>query len=242
MKQQFFIILTILILISCDRESERVTSYYENGQSEWVVKYNSISDTTDKTIIGYYDDGTKKCIRNLKKGLENGEQIVFFSNGQIETVCNKKNGIQSGLSSTYFENGKLNAKGNYEDGLLKGRWELWNIEGDKFIRIYKKGILHGPTKEIRTDGSVVYGQYEDGKEIGEWVTKSSDSIVTMITKYESGTLQGTAKEFYSTGEVYVNGYFVNGKKDGDWEIYNKTGSIDTIEVYRNDTLIEYKIK
>ncbi len=243
MKQQLTIILlAILILVSCDSKPERITSYYESGQPEWMVKYNSTSDTTDKTIIGFYEDGTKKCVRNLKDGLEHGEQIVFFPDGQIETRCKKEHGVQSGLSEIYFENGELYAKGNFENGHRQGKWELRNREGTKFIRNYQNDTLHGSTKEIRPDGSIVYGQYVKGQEVNQWVTKSADSTPIMLTTYEGGILDGPVKEFYSTGEIYVNGYYDNGKRSGDWEIYSKSGNIDSIEVYRNDTLIEYKIE
>lgn len=231
-----------MIFISCNRKTDRVISYFENGKPEWVVKYNSTSDTTDQTIIGYFDDGTKKCVRNLKDGIENGEQIVFFPNGQIETVCIKKNGIQSGLSTIYFENGQINAQGNFGDGLRQGEWHLWSKGGTKFIRNYINDTLHGPTREIRVDGSTVHGQYEKGREIGKWITKSTDNVVIMLTTYENGLLNGAVKEYYKTGEIYVDGYYKSGLKQGNWKIYNKAGKVDTTEVYRNDTLVEYKIK
>jgi len=228
--------------VSCDRKTERVMSYYENGQPEWIVKYNSISDTTDQTIIGYFDDGIIKCVRNLRGGIETGEQIVFFPNGQIEKVCVKDNGIPSGLSKSYFENGQLYAQGNFGSGLRQGQWELWGKDGTKFIRNYSNDTLHGPTAEIRTDGSIVYGQYEKGREIGKWVTKLADSTVVMFTTYDDGILNGTVKEYYTTGELYVDGYYESGLKQGNWNIYSKAGKVDTIEVYRNDTLVEYKNK
>ncbi len=217
-------------------------SYYENGQPEWIAEFHSSSDTTTKVITGYYSDGTMKCVRNLKNGIEHGEQIVYFPNGKVETLCVKDNGIQSGISKAFFKNGKLFAQGNYASGLRDGSWEIWKTNGDKFIRNYVRDTLHGQTKEIRTNGSIVFGQYDKGNEIGEWITKSADSLITMITTYENGVLQGSVKEFYPTGELYVNGYFLNGKKHGEWLVYNKSGVIDTIEVYLNDKFIEYKFK
>ena len=242
MKEQVILILfTILIFISCNRNNEKATAYYENGQAKWVIKYNSNSDTTDKSIIGYYEDGTKKCIKNLLNGLENGEQIVYFPNGQIEYVCNKINGVQFGISKTLFENGKLYAQGNFENGLRQGNWVLRNKDGTKFLRNYINDTLYSSTKEIRPDSSVVFGQYDKGIEVGRWTTKTSDSIITMISTYENGVRHGSVKTFYQTGEIYVNGYFNKGMKHGEWEIHNKLGGIDTIEVYRNDSLIEYKL-
>jgi len=241
-RSELTILLAILIFVSCDRKSEKVVSYYNNGQPEWIVIYNSTSDTTDQTIIGYFENGAKKCVRNIKDGTENGEQIVFFPNGQIETICIKENGIQSGLSKIYFENGQLYAQGNFENGLRQGQWELWSKDGTKFIRNYINDTLNGPTREIRTDGSTVYGQYRKGFEIDEWITKSKDSTLIMLTTYDNGVLNGKVKQYYQTGEIYIEGIFENGLKQGNWKIYSKTGKVDTIEVYRNDTLIGYKIK
>jgi antitoxin component YwqK of YwqJK toxin-antitoxin module len=60
----------------------------------------------------------------------------------------------------------------------------------------------------------------------------------METNYIKGELTGIVKEFYKTGELYIEGYYKDGKNTGEWKIYNIDGEVDTIEIYRNDTLIE----
>lgn len=240
--KHLFIILSILLtLISCKQETQNELTYYDNGQVEQEIQYNSSTDTSHKTITQYFEDGNTKCIRNLKGGFENGEQIIYSPTGQVKTYCIKVNGVQSGLSKIYFENGKPYAMGQYENGYREGKWELWDTKGTQYIRHYMKDTLHGLTREIKTDNSIVKGQYHKGKEYGEWLSLSKDSLVTMISTYKNGVRHGSVKTFYSTGELYVNGHFDQGKKQGDWEIFNKSGTIDTVEVYENDHLTKFVV-
>lgn len=204
----------LLIVIACNRNNERIVSYYENGNAKQVIRYNSSRDTLDQTITEY------------------------FPKGNIKSKCKVVNGILEGHYESYFESGNIYMLGNYKNNFRNGEWEIWNSKGDKFIRNFRNDTLHGSTREVRHDGSVVFGEYFDGKELGQWITKNKDSIVTMITTYDNGQLNGPVSEFYQTGNIYVEGLFLNGQKTGEWKIYGPKGSIDTVEVYENDRLIQ----
>jgi antitoxin component YwqK of YwqJK toxin-antitoxin module len=234
-----FTISALFLFYSCsNNKTERIASYYSNGNIEWLIKYNSKKDTTNQTVIGFYPDGKIKCSSEKLNGVENGVQSTYFPGGILEKKWNIKNGYLTGEYFEYLPSGELLSKGQYVKGLRTGIWEFYNSKGEKFIRNYDKGILQGKSEEHRKNGSIVYGQYLDGNEIGSWITKSKDGTVVMETNYINGELTGIVKEFYKTGELYIEGYYKDGKNTGEWKIYNIDGEVDTIEIYRNDTLIE----
>lgn len=51
-------------------------------------------------------------------------------------------------------------------------------------------------------------------------------------KYKAGILDGSYKEYYSTGELRVDGIYDKGFKVGIWKIYYKSGKIKTKGRYR----------
>lgn len=52
-------------------------------------------------------------------------------------------------------------------------------------------------------------------------------------KYKNGVLDGSYKEFYTTGELKVEGVYDKGLRERVWKIYYKTGKIKTKGKYRD---------
>ncbi len=232
-------ILSLILFYSCgNNKNERIVSYYDNGNIEWLVKYNSVKDTTNKTVIGYYSDGNIKCSSDKTNELIRGEQSTYFQTGKLEKRWSISNGLLTGEYIEYLPSEKLSIKGEYKIGQKTGVWEYYNSVGEKFVRKYIRDTLQGNSQEHKKDGSIVYGKYLNGHEVGTWITKSKDSIIIMETNYINGALSGQVKEYYKSGELYVDGFFDNGKKNGEWSVYSIQGKLDTIEIYRNDSLIE----
>ena len=226
-----------MIPISCNNR-KRVAEFYEDGQIKRLIKYRYLNDTTNQTITDYFENGEIKCIHNLKNGKPEGEQISYFQNGEVEVRCIIKNGKREGKHVEFFPSGKLAVKGNYYDGLKNGIWEYYNTKGEKFLRPYHKDKLEGLSKEYLIDGTIIFGNYFNDREIGTWTTMTKDSVILKEITYFKGYLHGPFREFYKSGKIYEEGYYLKGKKEGEWMIYNNDGTIKLIETYKNDLLIK----
>lgn len=242
MHRLFNIIIIIILITSCSNKDTRVTKRYDDGSTEWLIEYSSKSDTSDKVIKGLYADGSVKCTKAIKNEKLHGQSVIYSPSGTIESIETYKNGILEGLVKKYNVKGELIAVGNCSDGFKQGKWEYVTSDGTRMIRRYHNDTLIGQTKEIRVNGNVVFGQYSNGKETGQWTTKSADSIVLMTSTYDGSIRNGKTKSFYLSGELYIEGYYLNDLKDSIWNIYNINGTIDTVEYYRNDTLVKVEIK
>ena len=97
--------------------------------------------------------------------------------------------------------------------------------------------------DLPFDGEVTgsqSGKIVQGKKHGPWTGFYEDGSVLWKGLYHQGiTLSWT--EYHENGEVFVTGQFNNGKKDGQWDIYDKEGKLIAQEFFKAGSIIETKI-
>ena len=122
---------------------------------------------------------------------------------------------------------------------------IYHAEGDSMYKLedyYRSGMLEsvcthktGEYKDLFTIFSTLYRH-------GEYVRYSKDGNLLSSGTFESGFRNGKWIEYYDTTQRLVEEeqFFNNYKKVGQWRGYYKTGQLETLSEYRNDTLI-YKM-
>jgi antitoxin component YwqK of YwqJK toxin-antitoxin module len=84
-----------------------------DGQDE-IFYYNS---QKYNGIIFENFNGNIASEFEIKNGVKNGIEKVYFENGNTENISEYKNGLLHGLTKNYYENGKLEEEAIFEFGI-----------------------------------------------------------------------------------------------------------------------------
>lgn len=119
----------------------------------------------------------------------------------------------------------------YQDGLLQGDKTWYDEKGNiMMIETYDRGKLNGeqityyPSAKVR---SVV--KYRQGIISGvEWHDRDGDLLFKEV--YDNGT--GRWVNYYDNGQLYEEGQFLGGSRNGEWRIYDMKGNLIEKRIYR----------
>lgn len=86
------IILTILILTSCNTEKEKIISKWANGKLKVVHEYNFNSDSS-YNYLEYNELGKLIAKGRIDNDIQNGEWKWWYDNGRLKDIAYLKNGM-----------------------------------------------------------------------------------------------------------------------------------------------------
>jgi antitoxin component YwqK of YwqJK toxin-antitoxin module len=97
-------------------------------------------------------------------------RVVFGDTGLVKEEFIYKQGILHGESKAWYKNGKMRRKGYYSQGRISGKWEFWDIRGNKTVEAnYKNDTLNGSYMLLYSNGKVrEKGQFADNRRTGQW--------------------------------------------------------------------------
>lgn len=131
MKKLFFgafPFLMALLMVSCqDRTTEKVVSYYQNGQPMKVQYVNSKGMAVRE--VEYYEEGPVKMEGGMKNGKREGDWTAYFLDGKVQSTGVFKDGLRTGKATVYHENGQLYMEGMYKEGRHCGTWTYYDEQG-----------------------------------------------------------------------------------------------------------------
>jgi len=186
-----------------NNELVRFQTYEENGFLK-IDKKLKKGDLIDSSFY-YYPDGALKSWIYLPNGQKSKGVVSDFTTfGYNNLVCdinnfeldgeyNYKNedgvlvyksffkkGKKDGITSDYFYTGTLYAKGEHKEGEKYGKWEYFNIEGQK---------------------TAIYNYNSKGKKEGEQTTYNNNGTTSSITYYKNGEKEGVQKYYNDNGKL-----------------------------------------
>lgn len=169
----------------------------------------------------YYEDNKLSEVTNYANGYKNGALLRYHSDGKtVKEEANMKDGKADGITKTYSEDGKL----VYEKGL-------------------KDGTDNGPERRYDENGKLTYEFfYKDGKKEGKAFYKMNIGKADAYTKtenYKNGKFDGEYSEKFENGQVRTKGKYIDGKKEGLWESFDKDGlRKGNSETFKNGKVIK----
>ena len=208
--------LLIIIFLSTlfgDIEEE-ILEYYENGKIKWIKNYK------EEKLTKYYPSGKKWYQgETLFLDRKDGVWTEWYESGkikQIETYTNWtfNNPVYRLRKFSYYGNGKIKTEKEY---LIK----------DDFNTGFQ-GIDNTTEKKKN--------------KIGKWIYYSEEGIIENEYYYNSSGIIVQSKKFYEDGKLYINIYYIyssNINKE-EWIYYNKDGSKQKEETFKNGELIKTK--
>ena len=227
---------------------------YKNGIliGEIIEKENTARDMV-ADVKTYYDDGTPMTQAKFINRKQAGENITYFSNGQIETKGMYKEGRNTGVLKKYYPNGNLYQEIKYnKDGLsgkVKEYYDTGELYGEGYIAYNKKSNnfkVYDKEKNLLKEvyyfkGKPISIEYtEKGKKyyrkyVGEY--KYVKDGVADTTKYAEESSYNSYNEeenqpkregeyeiYYDNGFLKEKVVYVNGRKTGKVQNYDRNGS------------------
>lgn len=233
-------------------------SYHENGQlrSEGLRR-NGKSDSTWKF---FFTDGVMQSLIEYTQGIKIS-QTDFHPNGMRSAEEKFVNGIKNGDAIYYHLSGNISRKLIYVDGKKEGTGVAYAeddgriisfftykndiaIKEDKINRKDKFGAKQGIWKEFFTSGKVkTEWTYKDDLLEGMVRYFKEDGSVSKTEVYRAGqrVIDQTPdvkleidRDYHNNGRVKSSVNIIDGKKQGVYREYNRTGEITASKMYQND--------
>ena len=174
----------------------------------------------------------------LSNGLRHGPSWYVYSDGTVMRLTHFVMGEQDGIYTSWYDDGTPDVLTAWKNGVVHGKTYVW----------YK-----GTPSRLEE-----ISEYEDGKQVGEWLVFHPNGIAKRKGTYvygfphgefmqwsEEGELlgtyrmeygKGTVREWYENGVLASSQYWVDGKPKYDFahSWYNEDGTLQKVRIMWGD--------
>jgi len=191
-----------------------------------IVKDNSILETHILPIgsLVYIENGSQikqgKLMYTTDNGFESSFKVIYNFSPKVGYGINhffsKKRVFQHGFLK-YFEERQNNGM-------------LWSKIS------YKHGKINGFVEEFHENGTLwIKGVYDNGKMVfyEEYNSKGKREFEGYFNYKKPELKEGLWKTFHDDFNIYSEGNYLSGKKDGKWSFYRKNGTLIRSENWLN---------
>lgn len=223
------LILALLVGTSAHSQGEFTRFYYENGvkSSEGWMR-DGKPDGYWKT---FYDDGGLKTEGNRKEFLLDSVWKFYRTDSTLERSITYRSDLKEGIEQIFDEKGQLTESYTWKNNIRDGEYLLMYPGG---TQVWKRSTFvnnkeEGKAFEYEKDGRIItLLTYRNG----------FIYIADKINRYDAaGHKTGNWIEYWSEGRMKEEGNWTEGKRNGVFRFYKRTGDIDKIEEYANGVLV-----
>jgi antitoxin component YwqK of YwqJK toxin-antitoxin module len=216
---------------------------------------NGFAQQTDsmRYVRFYYSDSVLSSEGWMRDDKPDGYWKSYYPNTIIKSEGNRENFSLDKVWKFYDNQGNLQSEITYQAGVKQGlnrRYSQDVIEEYTYVNDTIKGTARWLSYTGHLNRTI---PYENGKENG--LAKLYDTLGNIIGTIDyrdgyvvkreyinrtdpNGMKQGYWKSFWENGNLMVEGYYQNGKKNGFFKYYNVDGYFLEIEKWEHDILIE----
>ena len=236
-------------------------TYYPSGQMK--TEGNRKNFQLDSTWNFYSEKGIIQKSISYRDDVRNGWERIFDQEGRCIEEYTYKNNIRSGAANWYYASGELKKTGVFENNKEEGKATEYYRDGRIItVMTYKNGFIYTEEKINRYDSQgkrtgVWRDLYEDGKmrQEGNWLAGMKNGVFKFFNKkgeleklerYENDVLMvddaSTAildirKEYHPNGSLKEMGTYREGKKQGNFRVYDDGGNETGGLLYDNNVLV-----
>ncbi len=193
-----------------DKLEGNYISWYDNGNKEEEESYSE--DMIQGVFKNYYMNGQLASIGRYVESKEDGRWISYYTNGNVSLIDTFRNGVLVNGYTKYYHNGVLKESGSYDkDGKRQGISKFYDESGILYLTEKYEHDMFVESVNYNKEGNVL------------WTYKKQDGLVDYKTFYPDGTLM-------------MDGFLLDGKKDGEWKKYYKNGLVKQVFHYDNGFL------
>lgn len=238
-----------------DMKSDK--AYYKGklftGLSFTFWKNNRINEQfswLDGKLHGEYKEFTEKGILvtmiTYNQGEKTGPYNYYYFTGAPQSSGHFKQGKLQGEITGYYSTGVLKYKVNYEMDVRNGKSMTWFKNGTpEQIANYVNGVPHGEVFEYYQD-SILWSEseYIMGKRHGRYYQFHKKSGCPAVESYYKNGLLDSIRRIWNeiNCALIEEEHYKNGKKDGEFVLYDQFGDTLSVHNYSNGILHgEYRL-
>ncbi len=168
--------------------------------------------------------------------------IAFSAFAQDEVINQMDaNGKRTGLWKKYHQNNRIRYEGQFVAGKEIGSFKFYSARHSKFPIIVKAFNADGTSKvtfyNVNSGKKESEGLMKGKDREGKWLYFQSDGKHLLIEEnYKNGKRDGVYKVFYKTGKPTEISHYKNGKLDGNFKRYSDTNALIEDLNYQNGTM------
>jgi antitoxin component YwqK of YwqJK toxin-antitoxin module len=172
---------------------------------------------SDKKIIEKWGNGNPKITLDFKSVKDSTyTRTEYFENEKVKSTQDFVNAKLNGKLVNYSDKGFKQQEFDYVDGRKNGIGTGWYESGKVAFQLKYKDDL-----------------YYDGTEYFE------DGWPRVLVKFSApGKREGKAFYYEEDGNIWMQGYFKNGKEDSIWTKFDKNGQVTETTKYENGQMIK----
>ena len=180
----------------------------------------------------YYENGKISSEGTMKDGKPNGYWKNYHKNGKLKIEGNRKNFQLDSVWKFYDEKGRLTKSIDYREGKKNGLILVYDTLGrlltmESFANDVKEGMTRNFYKTGKTKNITPFVK---GRQEGIAYEFSQDSVITGISTYKGGILQGYEK---------INQKDENNRKQGIWKEFYENSEVKSEKKFNDDSLDGY---
>lgn len=245
------LILIVSTLFSCQNK-ENIISSYSLNKADGIYKVKE-EPFTGK-VLDTSRSGRVLLTFNCINGKLEGEYLEYFiENGNLNQRSTYKNGEKTGPYIKLTKNGDSISYGNYINSKKNGEWkEFYNNGKLKYVGEYENDLQVGLWKYYHYQGKLkASGTYKNGNETnlgktnipingrqGLWQFYSEDTgEVQQECQFNNGMRTGQLIAYHPNGQIGLKATFIDDELDGTYEVFDKTGKLQTKEVWDKGKMV-----
>lgn len=208
------ILLGLLLLNALFINAQTVNKLDENGKKDGPWK-------------GTYEESKRPRYEGtFNHGKETGVFKFYDDTKAASVIATRDFSANDGSAYTIFYDQAKNkvSEGKVVNKLFEGEWKYYHQASPTVMTIenYSKGKLNGLRPVFYPNGKIAEEMnYKDGLKEGSYKRYAENGNVLELLYYKNNEYNGDAIFNNSDGIVASKGKFVNGKKSGNWQFFEK---------------------
>ncbi|CAH0335969.1 hypothetical protein FVB9288_01640 [Flavobacterium sp. CECT 9288] len=159
-------------------------------------------------------------------GKETGIFKFYDDTKAMSVIATREFNLKNSAAYTIFFDQKSNkvSEGNVINKLFEGQWKYYHEASKTLMTVenYVKGKLEGVRSVYYPNGAIAEEiSYKNNLKNGLYKKFAENGVVLEETFYKDNIYNGSAIFRDATGAIVSQGKFVNGKKMGIWQFYEK---------------------
>ncbi len=238
------------------------TGYFEEGARMWERHYDDTGNI-DGVEREWHPTGELMHEGQWSRGVPSGVHSWKGADGKVFGDSVISGG--TGDWTAYYHTGKPREQGRYENGMKALRWTTWYLNGNKSAEEnWARGKKNGQMRWWFESGALkVVGDFRDdnragvwtaywsggrpawegpyglqGERTGEWRDYYADGTLKSAGPMKDDYENGLWTEYYDNGEKSGEGEYVDGKRQGKWRLWWKTGEFWREAIYERGVEVD----
>jgi antitoxin component YwqK of YwqJK toxin-antitoxin module len=177
--------------------------------SGFILSLIACGDCAPKVVEGGSEGATWRNLYPNGCDTTTVQHTAFFESGVKWHEVLLVHGVRDGVFQEWDEYGELVTTGYYTVGKRTGIW-VTEPNGLTRVKTYVADTLSGPYFEKLEDGRIVFGQYSEGMENGDWIWMMN-GMIDQSAQYFKGKLNGASISYWPSGATRAKAEYVQGQ-------------------------------